>query len=1345
MYNPIATYRIQFHSGFTFKDFEEVINYLKKLGISTVYASPVFASVAGSAHGYDGLDPNRINPEIGTEEEFKHIVSALKEDGIGWLQDIVPNHMAFDMANEWLWDVLEKGAASEYAGFFDIDWNNADAGKKLMVPFISEPVEDMIARRAIKIVVADNRWVLECNGIHYPLNKASVGLITDAEKVNEDIDLVKRIVDEQFYRLCNWQETDEHINYRRFFTINGLICLNIQNEQVFETYHRLVKTYVNEGYLDGLRIDHIDGLYDPEKYLDTLRNAVGKDAYISVEKILKWGEQLPDNWATQGTTGYDFLAAVNNLFTNNSAKEAFKNLYKEFAGENTDVAELVYEKKALILHNHMKGELNNLLRLFKRNNLANAEELAQIGDNDLRQAIAEFLIACPVYRFYGNQIPLSEQEAREVELIFGDAKVRKPDLAKALELLERIITEKPGHGDEEYDTHVLQFYMRCMQFTGPLMAKGVEDTLMYSYNCFISNNEVGDSPEHMGRPVQDFHQFMIDRQARWPMAMNATSTHDTKRGEDTRARLAVLSDMSEEWIKAVKEWSHVNETMPRSNKVDKNDKYLIYQALLGAYPMPGTTDDVEGRMHAYLEKALREAKTHSNWTTPDIEYEESAKEFLSSLLESGSEFCKSFNLFFDKIVDHGIVNSLSQLILKFTCPGIPDIYQGTELWDLSLVDPDNRRPVDYATRNNILAETANSEYDCETLWKERYSGGIKLWLTKRLLAERQATQDLYLHGSYLPLEIQGKYKANILAFARVYKKQWHIAVVPLHTAACCDKGNLIEISWEDTYLQLPGHAPEQWLGIINGGEFSHGNEIDMSKLFSKLPMEILSSVPNNTDRKAGVLAAVSSLPSYYGIGDLGPGAYSFADFLHRSGQSYWQLLPLNPIAASDSFSPYSSISSMAGNVLLISPDMLEKAGLLSTEDLRIDTPFSTSLTEYKRVADIKNELLAKAYDRYQNGTFTSLQQEYKAFCDEEQYWLNDFALYVALKERFDSQPWYKWPDEYKFRDIESLNRFSLENASDIDRIKWLQFIFNLQWKTLKDYCNHMGVELLGDIPFYISYDSVDVWSNREIFSLDEAGNVTGVAGVPPDYFSEDGQLWGMPTFNWEKIKDTDYDWWIKRLKRNLILFDLIRLDHFRAFAEYWEVPSGETTAKNGKWLPGPGQSFFAAINQSLGKLPFVAEDLGDNMDKVYELREKVRLPGMKVLQFAFGKDIAISVDIPHNYPSNCIVYTGTHDNNTIIGWYINESTAEDRKRLEEYTGCKVTIENVHNVLIRVAYASIAQTVIIPLQDILGLDEQSRMNTPGAKENNWLWRFSGDQLTAEAEQKLRRMTQIYGRY
>jgi malto-oligosyltrehalose synthase/4-alpha-glucanotransferase len=1408
MYNPVSTYRIQFHKDFNFDDFKNIIPYLKTLGITTVYASPVFESTPGSTHGYDGLNPLKINPEIGTEMQLMEISQKLKQQRIGWLQDIVPNHMAFDVRNGWLMDVLEKGRLSKYSSFFDIDWNNPASKGRLMVPFLGASLEEAINNEELKIAYRNNRLFLEYYDSFYPLNLMSYltilskcdehisenlqnlkGRILQLDKVDargsfdagwqncfeevsaaiQSIDvedcltkekqeksLLLQIANAQHYRLCHWQETDGRINYRRFFTVNGLICLNMQDKAVFDKFHTYIHALLKQGIFDGLRIDHIDGLYDPSFYLNQLRQLVGEQSYIIVEKILEPKEQIPDDWPIQGNTGYDFLAMVNNLLTNKNAEKDFSDFYNRLTQEYKEVEQQVREKKAHILYHNMGGELENLYQIFMQ--LVTREAYAAMRTEDIKAAIAEFLIHCPVYRFYGNAFPFDDQEAAAIKNILNSMRRTRPDLSPAIDLLASVLLIQSKEQTESQNEKILHFYKRCMQFSGPLMAKGVEDTLMYTYNRFIAHNEVGDSPEAFGFSIDEFHELMKERQSKWPLSLNATSTHDTKRGEDVRARLNVLSDLPQKWISKVEEWRQIN--APRkTDSPDVNDEYFIYQTLIGSYPLIKEEEEsYNSRLQEYVQKALREAKRHSNWTTPNEPYEEATKSFAASLVDKTNPFWKSFESFHRQVADFGIINSLVQLILKFTCPGVPDLYQGSELWDFSLVDPDNRRPIDYSIRQSWLKELSadNATDRLIELWNSRSDARIKLWLTHCLLKLRNRQQELFSHGAYKPLKSEGHYKNNVLAFARINAGSAIIVAVPLHIAQISIDQNrdVQKIDWKDTRIILPANISGNWTSLLvdNGGTGSKA--LEAQRIFSELPfclieMAVVENQPaemqvNVNERNAGVLLHLTSLPSPFGIGDMGLEAKVFTDFLSHSGQSWWQMLPVNPTEAGQGHSPYSALSSRAGNTLLISPEVLASQGLLNRQALRKYYLKPDDRTDYDKAEQIKKDLFHQAWNNFKKAKDNLLHQKFNAFCLSEKEWLNDFALYSVLKKRHGGKPWYEWPDEFKFREEKAIQDLANESSDELSEVKWLQFIFLQQWQELKEYCNERGVFLIGDLPFYVSYDSVDVWSHPHFFSLDADGNRIGIAGVPPDAFSDDGQLWGMPVFRWEVLKENNYSWWIDRLKKNWQLFDLVRLDHFRAFADYWEVPANESTARNGQWKPGPGSDFFIKVREEMGELPFLAEDLGDINDKVIQLRDEFSLPGMKILQFAFGENYSSSDYIPHNYQPNFFAYTGTHDNNTVVGWFRTEADADTRARLEKYAGRPVTEEDVSSILCRMAMSSIAKTVIIPMQDILALDERARMNIPASGENNWNWRLLPGQSNEEVENRLKEWTELYNR-
>lgn len=497
-------------------------------------------------------------------------------------------------------------------------------------------------------------------------------------------------------------------------------------------------------------------------------------------------------------------------------------------------------------------------------------------------------------------------------------------------------------------------------------------------------------------------------------------------------------------------------------------------------------------------------------------------------------------------------------------------------------------------------------------------------------------------------------------------------------------------------------------------------------------------------RSCGIILHISSLPSAYGIGDLGPAAYHFADFLTSASVRYWQILPLNYTEEGSGFSPYSGLSAFAGNTFLISPEVLKEQGLLGADECRPKTDFPPSVVDYPEMVKYKQSVFDAVYRNFRKGRLEDLNRQFSAFCQENRAWLDDYALYMALKTRFGGKPWFDWPAELRNRDEKVLQKAAEELSNDSEKQRFLQFLFYRQWNALKDYCDERQVEFIGDLPIYVGYDSADVWANSQYFKLDEQRKPTVVAGVPPDYFSETGQLWGMPIFDWEKLKHENYAWWISRIAHNLQMFGILRLDHFRAFAAYWEVPASEKTAIGGQWKEGPGTDFFKHLKKKFPDLPFIAEDLGEIDQPVRDLMDQFKLPGMRVLQFAFGDDWPRSVYIPHHHVPNSVVYTGTHDNNTIVGWYEKDLGRKGKKRLEAYLGKKLRRQTIHEEMIRLALQSVGQLAVFPIQDLLGLGPEAIMNKPSTTKGNWAWRFSESMLTPELSGRIRAWLQVYDR-
>lgn len=925
MYNPVTTYRVQLHENFTFSDLEQRLDYLQKLGVTTIYASPTMAATPGSTHGYDGVDPQRINAEIGTLDQLRSLSQKLREQNMGWLQDIVPNHLAFHLANPWISDVLEKGQQSLYARYFDIPRTNELFDGRLMAPFLGHKLVDIIGNGELRVAYLHQRlvlqyydsyfplaphtyaqvlvseeqqktdpffttvpaaiwqWLTQIDGLYNPepihpvvdvpapqqseephsLETGQAAALWDQARLqlaalmeddatvreyietrlawfNQSADDIHALCEEQHYRLCDGEETRRRINFRRFFTVNGLICLAIERPEVFDHVHRLVRELVADGTFQGLRIDHIDGLFDPTGYLERLRQTVGDQPYIVVEKILEPGEALPANWPIQGSSGYEYLALVNNVLTDPTGEAAFTQFYKALAGNNTPIQEQILSRKAYILYHDMGGELANLLKLFRHLQLATVRELVTINEPMLLLTIAELLVQCPVYRYYGNQFPLGEKEAQALRQMLDGVRNRAVELREPADLLERVLLTKPQQGDADYNARVLRFYQRFMQFTGPLMAKGVEDTLLYTYFRFIGHNEVGDSVEHFGMDIPAFHRAMQERQAQWPLSLNGTSTHDTKRGEDVRARLNVLTALGDDWTRTAQRWLDQTAQYRPHDMPDTNDAYFILQTLVGAHPFAGQDDDafVE-RLHAYVTKAFQEAKRHTSWTAPNKAYMEATHAYIDQLLDHSGSFWLDFEAFQGRIADFAIINSLAQVLLKFTTPGVPDVYQGCELHDLSLVDPDNRRPVDYEKREQMLAtlEAANSAIPT-ALWNNRLSGQVKLWLTHKLLTTRRSQPGFWTTADYLPLSVEGKYQNHILAFARQHGNTRYVTIVPLYLARLCRATGVTDpsaIDWQDTQVVIPvGGA---WRDCLSERT---GNSFKVSDLFANtLPLAFI--------------------------------------------------------------------------------------------------------------------------------------------------------------------------------------------------------------------------------------------------------------------------------------------------------------------------------------------------------------------------------------------------------------------------------------------------------------------------------------------------------------------------
>jgi len=1362
---PATTYRIQFNADFTLSDLDQLIPYFQQLGIGAIYASPIFRAVPASVHGYDQTNPLEINPEIGSLEQLRAVAGKLAAAGIGWIQDIVPNHMAYHPENTWLWDVLENGPDSPFSKFFDAPYGAPDYFQgRLMLPFLDAPLDEVIVAGRLTIQIKDDTFFLDHNGQHWPINAAGSSLIRAYLKEHRGSEeteagpeiwpetLIREIVACQYYEPCYWKDTESRINYRRFFTVNGLIALNTQDDRVFGLIHQLIAQLVREGVFTGLRIDHVDGLADPSDYLVRLRQLVGENTYVVVEKILQQEETLPTVWPVQGTTGYDFLAMVNGLLADGNNERRLSRFYDKLVGRAA-LPLLLTRAKRTQLHTAMEGELDNLAHFFRVAVWGGEKLPGPLSQAMLKSALASFVIHCPVYRWYGRTFPLPEPEAEEVRQVFQQAALAEPELREGLSFLESALVPSILTAKKRPAKHLADFYQRCMQLTGALMAKGLEDTLMYTYHRYIGANEVGGAPAVFSFAIADFHRSMQQRAGQYPYSLNATATHDTKRGEDVRARLQTLTAFPHTWMRAVKSWMNANVSYKTSGMPDVNDEYFIYQTLWGTFPMPGqSVSSYRGRLEAYLIKALREAKRHTDWTSPDLTYEEATHRFIRNILRPHTTFLQQFGALHRELADVAILNSLTQVVLKFTCPGVPDVYQGCEGWDLSFVDPDNRRKVDFTMRRKwqqrLKRIKRSGMEEVTEWWNERYSGLLKYAITERL-AQMRLSNKAALQGDYEPVVAMGKQRKHVLAFTRRLDGDWLLVVVPIHiNHPLIDYANSAKpIDWGDTWIRLPEGAPRQWRNVVTDEVCETAGALRLNQALQRLPIGVwtASEETRKTQRGAGVLLPLFSLPGPYGIGDLGPEAYRFADFLRGARQRYWLMLPHHPTDEGVNHSPYSTHSAMAGNTLLISLDEFQRNGWITERELTANHLPDSDHVAYAEARALKHFFFGKAFRNYLQQWGGQEDPQFGDFCTRESAWLDDYADYEVLRERYQGKPWYNWPRAYRNRDEQALAAFRRKHAYALQQAKWLQYQFFGQWQRLKMYCNHAGIELIGDLPFYINHDSVDVWAHPELFRLDSQGRMSSMAGVPPDYFNVEGQNWGMPIYQWENHVVQGYEWWIARIRKNLGLYDLLRLDHFRAFYDYWEIPKGAETAKEGTWQAGPGIALFHAIKNALGALPFIAEDLGDIHEGVYRLRDELGLPGMKVLQFAFGDDVGTNLHVPHLHTANDVVFTGTHDNNTVAGWYQEELQAKGKAQLTAYVGTRrLNPQQASSALCRMAYASPAWLAILPMQDLLGLRTEARMNVPAAPQENWQWRLRAKHLTDHLQQKMTAWVRLYGR-
>lgn len=744
-----ATYRIQFHRNFTFADAEAQVPYLASLGISHLYASPITTAQPGSMHGYDVIDPTRVNPELGGEDGFRSLVAALRAHDMGVVLDIVPNHMSITgTGNRWWRDVLANGPASEHARFFDIDWS-----EKLLLPFLASPLPKAIANGDLALRRDEDGLVVEAYGTHrFPVRPEDRGADTDSD--------LAKLLDRQHYRLAWWRAANDELNWRRFFTITELAGVRVEDGAVFEATHELYFKLYAEGLVDGFRIDHVDGLTDPAGYCRKLRARLESlregRAWIVVEKILGVGEELPRDWEVDGTSGYDFMEQVSALLHAPEDEAELTRCWEDVSGRPGAFATEELSARQDMLRWEFEGQLAGCVRVFAR--LADSDlQTRGLTAGMLRRAMHALLLVFPVYRTYGTGTSAPESDARTRNI----ARERVVALAAPGEMpiVDRVLDWLAGTGPGEPEA-AAEAVRRFQQLSAPIAAKAVEDTAFYRYGRLLSRNDVGFDPERFSMPISEFHLAMAARQVRYPNSMLATATHDHKRGEDVRARLAVLSEVPALWIDMIRDWRSMNAAEEWG--IDAGDEYQLYQTLFGTWPPELSPDDHDGlaafraRIVAWQEKALREAKLRSSWAAPNVDYEQRASTFVERLLDPTRSryFIASLAAFERRLRPAAEANGLVQTLLRNTVPGMPDLYQGAEYRDLSLVDPDNRRDVDFGIRRQSLQGVAGG-FD-----------SAKQELIAKTLRLRRAQPALWEQGSYEPVPLDGIRSGHVVAFKR---------------------------------------------------------------------------------------------------------------------------------------------------------------------------------------------------------------------------------------------------------------------------------------------------------------------------------------------------------------------------------------------------------------------------------------------------------------------------------------------------------------------------------------------------------------------------------------------------
>jgi len=876
---PLSTYRLQLHNGFTFDDAAKTAEYLKALGVSHVYCSPYLQAAPGSMHGYDVVDHEKLNEELGGEDGHLRFCRRLQELELGQVLDIVPNHMAIGPENRYWWDVLENGPSSRFATWFDIDWHSAEVKlqNKVLIPVLGDQYGRILSAGQIKVEqdtklfhvrYIDNLFPLAPRSLWTVLSKAAdyakndtLGLIGDSfarlpspdstdrqiamarhrdktviygllnrlceeepkvvssiersvNELNDDDDSLDELLNQQHYRLAYWRTADQELGYRRFFDINTLIGLRMERAHVFEATHRRILEWLENGVLDGVRVDHPDGLRDPQQYFERLRKRA-PHAWIIGEKILEPGEFLRESWPIEGTTGYDFLNVCNNLLVNGNGLKELTVIYSDFTHEPVDFGVVAHDKKLEVLQETLGSDINRLTSLFVEI-CENNRDRRDYTRAEIRRALREVASCFSVYRTY--VIPAREQVLDEdrthIDSAVAAAKERRQDVDGGLfDFIADVLTLRV-RGELESE-----FLLRFQQFTSPVMAKGVEDTAFYCFNRMIGLNEVGGAPGNNGLTIPEFHDYCARMQATRPLTMTTLSTHDTKRADDVRARLAVLTEFPARWRTAVYRWSRANALFRTGKFPDRNTEYFLYQTLVGAWPIS------KDRLTAYMGKATREAKQQTSWTQQNGEFDEALRTFIERILES-KDFVSKLESFVEGVKHAGRANSLAQTLLRYTAPGVPDTYQGTELWDLSLVDPDNRRPVDYDLRRQMLNELQRG-MDVKEIMQRMDVGLPKLWVAHSALCLRREHPEWFgAEAAYRPIVAEGSKSDHLVGYQRgdyvaVLVPRWPLKL----------NGN-----WSSTTVELP---PGRWKNVLTH-EIVMGGRLRIQAVLRHFPVALFT-------------------------------------------------------------------------------------------------------------------------------------------------------------------------------------------------------------------------------------------------------------------------------------------------------------------------------------------------------------------------------------------------------------------------------------------------------------------------------------------------------------------------